>query len=229
MQAHPARGGEVDLRSSRRNLGARKQRPAAKVEVRHDATVRIEIPDQRKGIYRGAIRRIRRLKNQEDGDRIDSVLETSAQQARAMRRRDDPAIAKPRSPDAGMLRDPIRSVSPGSPELYFVSVGLRPILCAGVEAKPARSNPQKSRKIPMAFINRFPRDRMNLPIDGKTIPELVRILNRSCRTATLGCPVFRDAGKFRYGLQVSQPGSPEDSQEWLSYNAPGDFFKRKFS
>jgi hypothetical protein len=78
MQADRASGCEVDPGSSRRNLGVGKQNPSAKLDVRHDAAVRVEIPNEREWIYRCAISRIRLLKNHEDWNRVDRVLESSA-------------------------------------------------------------------------------------------------------------------------------------------------------
>src|SRR5579864_5838651 len=92
--------------------------------------MRIEIPDQREGIDRSAIRGIRRLKNHEDRNRVDGILESSAKEARAMRRRDDPAVAKARRPNPSVLRDPIRSVSSGRPQFDLVPARFRSILCA---------------------------------------------------------------------------------------------------
>jgi hypothetical protein len=92
--------------------------------------VRIEIPYQGERIYRGAIRGVRRLKNHEDRNRVDGVLESPAEEARAMRLRDDPAISKARGPHAGVLRDSIRPVPSRRPKLYFIPIRLRPVLRA---------------------------------------------------------------------------------------------------
>jgi hypothetical protein len=78
MQADRAGGREVDAGSSRGNLRVGKQNTSAKIDVRCDAAMRIEIPYEGERIYRSAIRSIRWLKNYEDRDRVDGILESSA-------------------------------------------------------------------------------------------------------------------------------------------------------
>ena len=130
MEADRPGGREVNARGSGRGLGIGKQRPPSKVDVGHDASVRIEIPDQREGIYRGPIGRIRRLKKYEDGHGIDGILEAPAQEAWTVRSRYHPAVAKARGPNSGMLRRTVRSVSPRSPKFDFVPIGFRSVLGA---------------------------------------------------------------------------------------------------
>src|SRR5216683_2065184 len=137
---------EVDPGRSRRDLCVGKQNPSAKLDVRDDAAGRVEIPNEREGIYRCAISRIRWLKNHEDRDCVDRILESPAQQVRAVRRRDDPAVTKSRGPNAGVLRNPIRSVSSRGPKFYLVPICLRPILCA--QRRSRTSEKQSTKKEP---------------------------------------------------------------------------------
>jgi len=75
---------KVDAGNSRGNLCVGKQGASAKFNVRYEAAVSVEVPNQIDRIYRGAIRRIRRLKKYEDRDRVHSVLESAAQETRAV-------------------------------------------------------------------------------------------------------------------------------------------------
>lgn len=92
--------------------------------------MRIEIPDQGEWVYGSAICGIRRLKNHENRYSVDRVLKASTQKARPTWRRDDPAVTKARGPDAGVLRNSIRSVPPRRPKFNLIAIRLRPILGA---------------------------------------------------------------------------------------------------
>ena len=117
--------------------------PAVKINVRYDAAVRIEIPDQPDRIYRGAVRGIRRLKNHEDRNRVDRVLESPAQEAGTTRRRNDPSVAKAGAPNPGVLRDPIRTMPSHRPNFHLISVRLRPILGAHRRSEVSEKHPAK--------------------------------------------------------------------------------------
>src|SRR5579864_4895275 len=218
MHAHGAGGGEVDARSPRGNLRVGKQNSSAKINVRYDPAVRIEIPYHGEGIYRGPVRGIRRLKKRKDWDGVESVLESSAKKARPVRLGDDPAVAKAGSPDAGVLRDSMRPVPSRRPQFDFISTRLRRVLRARGRGKSsAKQAAGKEQHADSLHSRNYPHP--------KCIAHKVGKRYRNARKYSIAALVGQPLLAVLLPASQSLANAKADSQEWLSHNVAKRFLQ----
>jgi hypothetical protein len=93
-------GREVEGVRPERNLSFRDQEPAANLDIRRNPPMRLEIPLHNPGIKAESVRFSARLKHHYNRKRIHGIFKSSSQCARAMRIRQDPAVAHSGSPNA---------------------------------------------------------------------------------------------------------------------------------
>ena len=170
-----------------------------------------------RGSHGRAIGGVRRLKNHKDGNRIDGVLESSAQKSRTVRGREHPAVASARSPYAGVLRDAFHAVASRRPELQFVPAFVPGPACARTDGS-ARNQEQSGssrRQMRTRFIEKLllePKRRRHNLQSGKTIQEKPHDMT-SVRNGGL-ISLKRNLVARRSGGEITSAGMPEASRRF---------------
>jgi hypothetical protein len=116
---------EVHRVGAGRNIAIREQRPSREFQVRRNVAMALEIPFQSQRIKARAIRRIRRLKNQKNGNSIDRIFKAPTQKSGKVRAADDPAIAQAHIECVGVFRAAGNRMPTTHPDLHFVPALLR--------------------------------------------------------------------------------------------------------
>ena len=101
------------------------ERAAAEFEVRREATVAFEVPLEAKRIEAYAVRGIRWLEDEEDGDGVDSVLKTSAKKTGQVRSSEDPSIAEAQVEDASIASSATHGMTAARPDLDLMAALFR--------------------------------------------------------------------------------------------------------
>src|SRR5260370_21484501 len=91
-EAWSAGGGEIDAGCSFGHFCIGKEGAAANFEVRNYTLARVQRPLESERIYACAVGGVRFLNGQEDGDGVDSIFQSAAQETRPVRSGDDQAV-----------------------------------------------------------------------------------------------------------------------------------------
>src|ERR1700740_3508404 len=121
MQPQGSGGREIDSRSSLGHLGVVEQRAAADFEIGHDAAPRSHQPLERKRIYAEAVSRIRFLHNQESRHGFHSIFHSAAEDAAAVRPRENETVTQAEIPNTIAGLAAVHSVTTTGPDLNFVA------------------------------------------------------------------------------------------------------------
>src|SRR5260221_6101003 len=113
LQTERGGGSEVHLRSSRRNFVSGEQRPAVQFKIRSHVAAGGKVPLQPQRIYSCAVRRVRGLEYQVRRNRINGKLKPAFEKSGKNRLGQDPAVAEPRVPDAGISASASDGMPPG--------------------------------------------------------------------------------------------------------------------
>jgi hypothetical protein len=124
VRAQGSGGSEVHGVGAERDVVVGEQRAAAEFEVGREAAAADEIPLQTERVESHAVGGVGGLENEKHGNRIDGVLEASAQKAGEMRAGDDPPVTQAGIEDAGIPASAADGVSAARPDLDFVTVFL---------------------------------------------------------------------------------------------------------
>jgi hypothetical protein len=101
---------------------------SAEFEIRREAAAADEIPLQAERVETHAVGSVGGLEDEKHGNRVDGVLEASAQKAGEMRAGDDPPVAQAGVENAGTPTSAADGVATARPDLDFVAVFLRALL-----------------------------------------------------------------------------------------------------
>ena len=99
--------------------------PAAEFEIGREAAAADEIPLEAERVESQAVGGVGGLEDEEHGNGVHGVFETSAKKAGEMRASDDPSVAQAGIEDAGVAASAADGVAAAGPELHFVAVFLR--------------------------------------------------------------------------------------------------------
>ena len=128
-------GGEIDAGCSFGHFCIGKEGAAANFEVRNYALARVQRPLESERIYACAVGGVRFLNDQEDGDGVDSIFQSAAQETGSVRSGEDQAVTEAYVPDAVAGLASIDPVATAGPHLQFVAAldgaGLRS-QCRGI-------------------------------------------------------------------------------------------------
>jgi hypothetical protein len=138
VKAEGTAGREINAGSSRRYGVAREERAAADFHVRNHRPMPGEIPFQGERIYARAISGASVLNDQKSGNRFDSVFELAAEDARAVRRGEHPAVTQTDIENPGPGRTAAHPTPTAGPDLQFVTA----IFWAGLRAERGRAAEQ---------------------------------------------------------------------------------------
>src|SRR5207245_6512935 len=118
-------GSEIHLRGSGGNLVIGEQSSATELEVGHDPATSFEVPLQIHRIDAGPKRAVAALDQQESRGSVHGILKGAAQEARAVRAGEYPAVAQANVPHAG-IGSASRGAAPAAgPKLNFVRATFR--------------------------------------------------------------------------------------------------------
>src|SRR6266852_9677452 len=121
VEAKSAAGGEIDAGCEFGHFCIGKEGAAANFEVRNYALARVQRPLESERIYACAVGGVRFLNDQEDGDGVDSIFQSAAQETGSVRSGEDLAVTEAFVPDAVAGLASIDPVATAGPHLQFAA------------------------------------------------------------------------------------------------------------